>query len=93
MGYTPIENINHTMTEVQPSVHKSRRKEKVHITVLVEGTQEAGVKESIEELIIKLCEEIQMDIDSNDLRRKNLIADKTQALATLISSSAYVFKS
>lgn len=55
MGYTQIENVNRTMTEVQPSVHKSRKKEKVHITVLVEGTQDEfeDISENIKSAVAK----------------------------------------
>lgn len=48
------------------------------------------MRESINKLIKKLSEDIQKDIESEDLRVKGQIAEKTRALAELIASSAHV---
>ena len=45
------------------------------------------MRESINKLIKKLSEDIQKDIESEDLRVKGQIAEKTRALAELISRS------
>ena len=48
------------------------------------------MKKSIEELVTKLSEDIQKDIESEDLRAKEQIAEKTRALAELIMANTHV---